>query len=177
MDKDNPYPIYKARQIASDIIRGILFIIIFPIFIYFFLTLAFGFSYPIIFIVVLFIILIVILGFAYEYIYLNFLKYSLDKEDFIFKGGFIARFEKILPYSKIQHIIISQSLMQRAFDIATISIQTARPEGYQNNQYNQNTNYNLDNPNIPGLLKDDAEKIKEIIISKVEKSKRSEKDI
>jgi uncharacterized membrane protein YdbT with pleckstrin-like domain len=98
------------------------------------------------------------------------ISYSVDTKDFTFKGGIISRFEKILPYSKIQHVVTYESFWQRILGLSSLSIETARQNGMQSGlQYgrgNQDNNLaGMRNPVIPDLKKDEAEKLKNYIIS------------
>ncbi len=120
-------------------------------------------------------ILALIFWVIWSYLYLNSIKYSLDKKDLTFKGGVISRFEKTLPYSKVQHVIIYESLFQRMMGLSSVSIETAR-EGNSNSSSGvyygyQRSNVRPTGPLIPDLNKKDAEKLKEEIIAVVNKYK------
>ena len=78
-------------------------------------------------------------------------------------------------YSKIQHIIIYESLGQRFFGLSSVSIETAR-EGINSNYQTsgrQNARIKSTGPLIPDLNKKDAEKLKNKILVLKKKYSRS----
>jgi membrane protein YdbS with pleckstrin-like domain len=176
MERNNPYEIQKGKQVSADLASVIFSFVIFLIVALIFLDLSSNFVlayFPFILIpAFFFFVLIFAIVFLFNYLSLVFLSYSLGERDFVLRGGIIARFEKVLPYSKIQHVILTQTFFQRVFGVTTVSIQTARPEGYVAN-YRQNISYGSA---IPGLLKKDAEQLRNFIISEILKRKK-EKDI
>lgn len=89
-----------------------------------------------------------------RYLYLKSIKYHFSENNFILSGGIFSRFERYIPYSKIQHVIIRESFWQRIFKLSSISIQTARESIYSQEEVI-----------IPHLNKEDAKKLKEYIIS------------
>ncbi len=121
-----------------------------------------------------FFVFIILVNLVYNLLYLNAISYSVTDVQFGLKGGIIARYEKILPYSKIQHAIITRSFMQRVMGLSTIVIQTASPaDGGMAFRYGRNRNQDpfAGSPRIPGLDKDDAEKLRDYIIARVLQSK------
>ncbi len=78
----------------------------------------------------------------------------------------MSRSEKILPYSKIQHVIILQGFWERQFGIANVKIQTARPSVIA-----QKGRVISDSPVIPALLKEDAVKIRDYMMDVVNRTK------
>ncbi|MBI2151996.1 PH domain-containing protein, partial [Candidatus Woesearchaeota archaeon] len=112
-------------------------------------------------------------------LYLNSLKYNLDQKNLTYRGGVISRFEKVIPYSKIQHVILYESFWQRILGLSSLSIETAREGGVNAAPNYQSSNYPGINsfafrptgPYIPDLKKEDAEKIKNNIMNLVNKYK------
>jgi uncharacterized membrane protein YdbT with pleckstrin-like domain len=106
-------------------------------------------------------IVIVIIASAvafYDFLYKGSIEYYLDKENFVLKGGVISRFEKVLPYSRIQHVIIRESFLQRILGLASVSIQTAR-------EIETSTSYWWRSaPTVPDLNLEDAKKLRDQII-------------
>ena len=120
------------------------------------------FSLILAFIVAVILVIFIIIEALWILLYLNSIEYFLDKNNLIFKGGVISRFEKILPYSKIQHVIIYESFIQRILGLSSVSIETARERG-------STVSYNT-GPLIPDLKSKDAVKLKNYLI-KISNSK------
>ena len=100
------------------------------------------------------------------------IKYNFEKEVISIKGGIIARYEKNLLYSKIQHVVITQSFWERMFGIANVIIQTAGNDGLAMQQNSgQNRQLAFNQPAVPALLKEDAEKVKNEIVLRLSKFK------
>jgi uncharacterized membrane protein YdbT with pleckstrin-like domain len=155
----NPYHIQIKKRILFNLISGFVWsIAIFLIVAIFSLTIA---VYTAIVIGVL-----IILGMLWNLLYLNSIEYSLDNKNFTFRGGVISRFEKVLPYSKIQHVITYESFWQRVLGLSSVSVETARESGFTQNAYGQqNTIQIRTGPFIPDLNTEEAEKLKNYIIS------------
>lgn len=155
----NPYPIQIKKRILLSLVSGIVRIFIISLIVAIFsLTIA---IYTAIILSVL-----VILGILWDLLYLNSIEYSLDNKNFTFRGGVISRFEKVLPYSKIQHVITYESFWQRVLGLSSVSIETARESGLAQNTYGkQNTIQIRTGPFIPDLNTEEAEKLKNYIIS------------
>ncbi|MEM3113086.1 MAG: PH domain-containing protein [Candidatus Pacearchaeota archaeon] len=170
---ENPYQIHIGRQAFSEIIKTFIgFIGFFVGFIIIFIfTPISSFASFIILPFIGFFVLIFVIVLVYNLLYLNAISYSVSNTEFNLKGGIIARFEKILPYSKIQHSIITRSFMQRIFGLSTVVIQTAGHD----TSFNYNTRGNQDpyarSPRIPGLDVNDAEKLRSYIIAQVLRTK------
>ena len=157
----NPYPIQIKKRILLGLVFGLVWVVVISLIVVIFsLTIA---IYTAIILGVL-----VILGMLWNLLYLNSIEYSLDNKNLTFKGGVISRFEKVIPYSKIQHSIIYESFWQRVLGLSSVSIETARESGVA-------SGYNAiaipTGPFIPDLNKEDAEKLKNYIISVANKYK------
>ncbi|WP_323190197.1 PH domain-containing protein [Halostella sp. PRR32] len=66
-----------------------------------------------------------LLGGAYELAYYRRFEYELTGDTFDIRSGVFGRREREIPLHRIQNVDISQNLVQRAFDIATLTIETA----------------------------------------------------
>ncbi len=170
---NNPYPIQIKKRILFNLIYGIARIVLISLIIgiFFFMSPSdyefhgFLFSTVVIFIAVIMGIILVI-QIVWNLLYLNSIEYSLDNKNLTFKGGVISRFEKVIPYSKIQHAILYESFWQRILGLSSLSIETARESGYNPNAYGQQTLVQKrTGPFIPDLNNEDAEKLKNYIIS------------
>ena len=156
---NNPNPIQiKKRMLFSLAFWFVLIIAIFLVIVIFSSIIA---VYTAIILGVL-----VIIGILWRLLYLNSIEYSLDNKNLTFKGGVISRFEKVIPYSKIQHAIIYESFWQRVLGLSSVSIETAREGGITSNAYGrQNIIQITTGPFIPDLNTEEAEKLKNYIIS------------
>ena len=156
---NNPYPIQIKKRILFNLVFGFVWIVaIFLVITIFSLNIA---VYTAIILGVL-----IIIGMLWNLLYLNSIEYSLDNKNFTFRGGVISRFEKVLPYSKIQHAIIYESFWQRVLGLSSVSIETARESGITSNAYGlPNTIQIRIGPFIPDLNTEEAEKLKNYIIS------------
>ncbi len=172
--KDNPYKIQIKKRILLEIGRTIGYIISLVIFLLFFFAID-DFAMDLIDYYLAIAISVYLLQRLYEIIYILMINYSLDNKNLVFKGGVISKFEKIIPYSKIQHAIIYESFWQRIFGLASVSIETAREAGTSiawNTQYRNQSNIKRGTgPYIPDLSKGDAERLKNDIISMADKHK------
>ena len=170
---DNPYPIHKWRQTFSVFSGNILFltIILAGLFIWMYIN---GANTPFFMknylFSLLFLFLFFILPLLYNLIYLSKLKYTLTNVEFILKGGIISRFERVLPYSKIQHVIITRRFIQKVMGLSTIVIQTAGSQTVVNHHQSGNKHM-FSGPSIPGLNVSDAEKLRDYLIAQVLRSK------
>ncbi len=180
---NNPYPIQIKKRVCLNLINGISMIFVFSLLFIFMSFIGIemdklsdnplynhnGFLPIIIFIIIIVLLIIgipLIISIIWDFLYLNSIEYSLDNKNLTFKGGIISRFEKVIPYSKIQHAIIYESFWQRVLGLSSVSIETARESGYTQNGYNQQkTIQTRIGPFIPDLNKEDAEKLKNYIIS------------
>lgn len=79
--------------------------------------------------------------------------YAIRNHDLIYKRGLLAVKTTIVPFNKIQHVAVIEGIFQRMYQLATLKVYTAGS--------------NDADIGIAGLSKDDAEKIKEVILSKL----------
>jgi membrane protein YdbS with pleckstrin-like domain len=160
---DNPYRIQIKKSITLQIVSALFSIVLISgILLIFSKQAALWFALAIAFFAVI--------GIFFRYLYLKSINYSVDAKSFTFKGGIISRFEKILPYSKIQHVIIYESFWQRVFGISSVSIETARGSVMQQNmQYGRGNQDNslagMMSPLIPDLKTEEADALRKYIIA------------
>ncbi len=170
---DNPYPINVGRQLWSQVATSLASYFFSIIVVAIAMIVELG-SLGLFFILPLmgFLILMLVISIIYTALYLNAISYSVEDKQFGMKGGIIARYEKVLPYSKIQHIILTRSLMQRIMGLSSIIIQTAAPnQGINYSSGSRNKDPFAGSPRIPGLNSEDAEKLRDYIIAQVLRSK------
>ena len=93
----------------------------------------------------IFITLMSILGFRHK-------SYAIREHDILYKSGLIFRKTVALPFNRVQHSEISQGPIERYFGLSQLEIFTAG--GSQSDL------------TIPGLLGDDAQRIKTLVMEK-----------
>lgn len=173
---NNLYPIQIKKRILFNLIYGIIWIFLIIGIFFILANLANykfrGFLFSTVAIVIAGIMgIILVIRIIWNLLYLNSIEYSLDNKNLTFKGGVISRFEKVIPYSKIQHAIIYESFWQRVLGLSSVSIETAREGGVAPGYGRQNAMVRPTGPFIPDLIKEDAEKLKNYIISVANKYK------
>ncbi len=178
---NNAYPIQIKKRTLLNLIGGIIGIFL----IYLFFRIMFALKSPVKFeflgfsasiLVILFFVgcgfIILIIQVFYNLLYLKSIEYSLDSKNLTFKGGVISRFEKIIPYQKIQHVIVYETYWQKILGLSSLSIETAREGGYNAGVYRQQGTIQIrTGPIIPDLNKEDAENLKNDILSRLNKYK------
>ncbi|WP_135820752.1 PH domain-containing protein [Halostella litorea] len=66
-----------------------------------------------------------VVGVAYEVAYYRRFEYELTDDTFDIDSGVVARREREIPLHRIQNVDISQNIVQRALDVAVLTIETA----------------------------------------------------
>jgi uncharacterized protein len=107
----------------------------------------------IIFIILYFILLLVILFF----LRLGFKKkgFAFRNHDVLYRSGLIATNSMVIPYNRVQHVALHEGFISRIFGLAKIEIFTAGG--------------NSSDLEIPGIPKEEAENIKELLMGKIQK--------
>jgi uncharacterized membrane protein YdbT with pleckstrin-like domain len=113
----------------------------------------------------------VIVGILFQALSLAFLSYDVTPQTMIMRGGIIARYERNVPFSRIQHVVISQTFVQRLLGLATLKAQNADQGNIAPAQNNQS--FFLANIDLPGLYVQDAQALRKEILDKVLKTKGS----
>ena len=98
-------------------------------------------------------IFFVLLGF----LRLGFVKkgFAFRQHDVLYTFGVIATKTMIIPYNRIQHVSLHEGLLSRYFGLAKIEIFTAGGSS--------------SDIEIPGILKNEAESIKQLLMVKIQK--------
>ena len=73
----------------------------------------------------------------------------------LFRHGIIATNTLVIPYNRVQHVALHESLISRFFGLAKIEIFTAGGSS--------------SDIEIPGIVKDQAENIKQLLMGKIQK--------
>ncbi|WP_121668032.1 PH domain-containing protein [Mesonia aquimarina] len=79
--------------------------------------------------------------------------YALREKDVIYQRGFFIKKTTIIPFNRIQHVSTSRGILDKILGIANLKIFTAGGQG--------------SDITIPGLLPDEAERLKEAVANKV----------
>lgn len=97
-----------------------------------------------------------IFGIIATYSYLSFKNrgYAFREHDVLFKSGVISNSIMIIPFNRVQHIAVHQGFISRYLKLATIEMFTAGGNG--------------SDLSIPGLEKEEAEKIKQLVMTKLD---------
>lgn len=89
---------------------------------------------------------------------LSFVKkgFAFREHDLLFTYGIIATRTIIIPYNRIQHVSTHEGIFARYFGLSKIEIFTAGGSS--------------SDIEIPGIVKEDAEKIKQLLTSRIQKN-------
>ena len=79
--------------------------------------------------------------------------FAFRNHDVIYRSGAIAVETTIIPYNRVQHVTMHEGILSRKFGLASIEIFTA---GGINSDIK-----------VPGIEKDHAEKIKQLLVGKI----------
>src|SRR5579872_3087217 len=108
--------------------------------------------------------------------------YVLEESFIVLHQGIITKKQRNIPYGVIQNIFVKQDIFDRIFGLATITVENASQGGGNNvradkifdipvnTQKNSQTNsvgFNRNMVSIPGLTKQNAETLKNIVLQKM----------
>ena len=120
-------------------------------------------------ILILYPLYVVITRVSLAFLKRKYFHFSLGDQYLHVRQGVLSREQRNLPYSAIQDVIISKSLFERLFGLATLQIENAvRPgltDPYASTQIMAIGTY-ANKLIIPGLSKADAENLKNEILQK-----------
>lgn len=86
--------------------------------------------------------------------------YAFRTHDAIFKEGFISETTTIIPFNRVQHVALHQGFISRKLGLAYIELFTAGGSS--------------SDLKIPGILLEDAQKIKNLVSQKINPPKKDE---
>jgi membrane protein YdbS with pleckstrin-like domain len=149
----------KLNQLQAKyftVVAIVLSIVNFVILLVFFITSYFQtelFSNRIL--LVIGIALSILIGLTYLLAKLSFNKkgYAFRTHDAIYKSGLISETTTIIPFNRVQHVALHQGFFSRKFGLASVELFTAGG--------------NSSDIKIPGLLLEDAQKIKNLVSKKI----------
>ncbi len=81
--------------------------------------------------------------------------FAFRNHDVLFRNGIIATNTIVIPYNRIQHVALHEGMISRFFGLAKIEIFTAGGDS--------------SDIEIPGILKEQAENIKQLLMGKIQK--------
>lgn len=81
--------------------------------------------------------------------------FAFRNHDVLYRSGIIATSTMIIPYNRIQHVALHEGLISRYYGLAKIEIFTAGG--------------NASDIEIPGIEKEQAEDIKQLLMGKIQK--------
>ncbi len=100
--------------------------------------------------------LVIILKYMYEIYYLKYYFYDLVGNNLIIKKGVFSRNEITLPINRLQDVYVDQDILDRIFGLYDVHVSSATAiSGYLSH--------------IDGLNKENAQTIKELILSGIHK--------
>lgn len=81
--------------------------------------------------------------------------YAFRNHDVIYRSGIIATNTMVIPYNRVQHVALHEGFISRYFGLAKVEIFTAGG--------------NSSDIEIPGIEKEEAENIKQLLMGKIQK--------
>ena len=81
--------------------------------------------------------------------------YAFRTHDVLFKSGIIATSTIVIPYNRVQHVALHEGLISRFLGLAKVEIFTAGASS--------------SDIHIPGIEKEQAESIKQLLMGKIQK--------
>ncbi len=81
--------------------------------------------------------------------------YAFRNHDVLYRSGVIAANSMVIPYNRVQHVALHEGFISRIFGLANIEIFTAGG--------------NSSDLEIPGIPKEEAENIKQLLMGKIQK--------
>lgn len=81
--------------------------------------------------------------------------FAFRNHDVIYRSGIIATNTMVIPYNRVQHVALHEGFISRIFGLAKVEIFTAGG--------------NASDLEIPGIAKEEAENIKQLLMGKIQK--------
>lgn len=100
---------------------------------------------------------VLFLGFTFLLSKISFQKrgFAFREHDVIYRSGILATNTMIIPYNRVQHVALHEGFVSRYFDLAKVEIFTAGGDS--------------SDVSIPGIKKEQAEDIKQLLMGKIQK--------
>jgi membrane protein YdbS with pleckstrin-like domain len=100
-------------------------------------------------------IVIVLFSFLLKRIGFKKKAYAFRNHDVIYRSGIISTNTMVIPYNRVQHVALHEGFISRYFGLAKVEIFTAGG--------------NSSDIEIPGIEKEEAENIKQLLMGKIQK--------
>lgn len=81
--------------------------------------------------------------------------FAFRNHDVIYRSGIISTNTMVIPYNRVQHVALHEGFVSRIFGLAKVEIFTAGG--------------NASDLEIPGIAKEEAEDIKQLLMGKIQK--------
>jgi hypothetical protein len=81
--------------------------------------------------------------------------FAFRNHDVIYRSGIISTNTMVIPYNRVQHVALHEGFISRIFGLAKVEIFTAGG--------------NASDLEIPGIAKEEAENIKQLLMGKIQK--------
>ena len=122
-------------------------------------SLIFAFAYP-------------ITGISVIWLRLKNFHFSLDPKCLTINQGIINKSQIHIPYGVIQNILVKQSILDRLFGLAFLTVENAVGQGafYEGRQKVEPVGVHGNKVSIPGLKKEHAEKLKDVLLQKMKEN-------
>ena len=85
--------------------------------------------------------------------------YAVRERDVIYQSGWLLQTTKVCPFSRVQNCSIGSGPLERKYGLASLTLYTAGTEGAD--------------MRIPGLLHEEAERLRQFILNKVDEAPAS----
>ncbi len=86
--------------------------------------------------------------------------FAFRTHDVIYRSGILSEINEIIPYNRLQHVVLKQGFLSRMLGLATIEMFTA-----------SSTNKQVA---IPGIERQKAENIKDLLLNKIQEIENDE---
>ncbi|MEI8229926.1 MAG: PH domain-containing protein [Candidatus Peregrinibacteria bacterium] len=127
----------------------------------------------------------------FQYLRRSNFSFTLEQEYLRVRQGVLSKQERTIPYSVIQEVTVQNGLLDRLLGLASVSVFNASQSGYSTDAYGHNTRLIFGIPvhfgkgksqlemigfsgnmvHIPGLLPEDAERLKTALLQKMKEFK------
>jgi len=116
----------------------------------------------------LFLVVIISIQIIFTRLFYKSYKYKLTEDGFTKEFGFISKKYVTIPYDRIQNVDIYRGILSRILGLSYVNIQTA---GYHSQTTSSGFIMGSAEGVLPGVSKEDAEKIREQLMKYIKASK------
>ncbi|WP_448606823.1 PH domain-containing protein [Paenimyroides ceti] len=105
-------------------------------------------------------IVLIILNTVFSIVSFKRKSFAFRTHDVIYRSGILSEINEIIPYNRLQHVVLKQGFLSRMLGLATIEMFTA-----------SSTNKQVA---IPGIERQKAENIKDLLLNKIQEIENDE---